>query len=338
MSNKDSTVVRNGTPDSIYAGCGYNDHLIRWDLKLQQPQQKELDQIKSILSYTGISASFAIYSAHIDNAVATIINNKRYIIYDPSLLREQDKRSKTYWSSMSILAHEIGHHLSGHTLNLSPGDPDPREELEADRFSGFVLFKMGATLQQASFAMQALGSEKDTRYYPDKYKRLAAIKAGYEDAQKQRFDAAVPPPPEDDQDPEWGKGYQDTFTQMDLVAPEDREDERRIKPSHNFNTAPLEGIIIDVQKVDSVNLEDRVSYFNLDVTILITRNDNAGIDNDNRKKGAKITFHIYDYYYLCKACRSNFEALMVPGRKIRFKSYYFGYGAEDIYYVKKLER
>jgi hypothetical protein len=334
--NTNSPENKNEQPKN-FVGCGYNYRLKIANLSLTLPQQREEDQIKNILSYSGVPLNFEIYCANIDNAVATTIDNKRYIIYDPSLLRGQDKLSNGYWSSRSILAHEIGHHLSGHLLKDSSSDR--QAELEADTYSGFILYKMGATLQQASFAVQKLGSESDTKTHPNKSKRLIAIKNGYEAAKKQRFDAAIPPPPEDDQDPLWGKGYMDEFTHEGLVSTRAREDGLRIRYSHNFNTPPIEGIIIDVQKIDTVDLYDYLSiYFNMEVTILITRNDDPEDMNGSKRKGAKVTFHIYDYGNLCSACASNFRSLMVPGRKIRFKSYYYGYWADDIYYVKKLKR
>ena len=54
------------------------------------------------------------------------------------------------WAPVSVMAHEIGHHLSGHTI--TPGGSQPPTELEADKFSGFVLYKMGASLDDASSA------------------------------------------------------------------------------------------------------------------------------------------------------------------------------------------
>lgn len=69
---------------------------------------------------------------------------------------------------MSILAHEIGHHLLGHTISI--GSSNPQDELEADKFSGFVLYKMGASLNDAVQAIQLLGSDTDSKTHPSKQK------------------------------------------------------------------------------------------------------------------------------------------------------------------------
>ena len=44
---------------------------------------------------------------------------------------------------MWVLAHEIGHHINGHVLAPDLSIEDRRwEELEADKFAGFVLSKL----------------------------------------------------------------------------------------------------------------------------------------------------------------------------------------------------
>ena len=58
------------------------------------------------------------------------------------------------WAPVSIMAHEIGHHLSGHTI--TSGGSRPAIELEADKFSGYVLYRMGATQTAATKAIMAL--------------------------------------------------------------------------------------------------------------------------------------------------------------------------------------
>src|SRR5687768_5826989 len=43
----------------------------------------------------------------INNAYATIIRNKRYIIYDNDFLENLDYHAGTKWASISVLAHEM---------------------------------------------------------------------------------------------------------------------------------------------------------------------------------------------------------------------------------------
>src|SRR6478752_10076037 len=70
----------------------------------------------------------------INNAYATIIRNQRYIVYDNSFLENLDAYAGTKWASISVLAHEMGHHYYNHVLTQSGSTPST--ELQADFFSG----------------------------------------------------------------------------------------------------------------------------------------------------------------------------------------------------------
>ena len=74
---------------------------------------------------------------------------------------------------VSIFAHEIGHHLNGHTLFFALNAEGRRDnELQADKFSGFLMQKLGATIEQAQAGINILGSEDDSDTHPSKEKRL----------------------------------------------------------------------------------------------------------------------------------------------------------------------
>ena len=75
------------------------------------------------------------------------------------------------------MAHEVGHHLNGHTL--SDVGSRPKRELEADYYSGFILQRLGANLDDARVAMLKLGSDSGSRTHPARHDRLAAIGNGW---------------------------------------------------------------------------------------------------------------------------------------------------------------
>jgi lipoprotein NlpI len=119
----------------------------------------------------------------IENCMAVNLQAKkgflRYVIYDDEFLKSLDSTSSGYWASISIFAHEIGHHLSGHTLDSMGSRPD--KELEADRFSGFIMYKLGATLEEAQAAMNVIGHVNIVSTHPPLPNRLAAIRNGWND-------------------------------------------------------------------------------------------------------------------------------------------------------------
>lgn len=145
--------------------------------------------VERILRYTGLKKNFLIKAANINNAEASIKGGTRYILYNQDFMLRVKKVTNTDWSAVSIMAHEIGHHLQGHTL-LSGGSR-PNIELEADKYSGFILQKMGATLDQAKAAMISIAGDQGSDSHPGKQARLTAITNGWIEAK----DLATPPDP-----------------------------------------------------------------------------------------------------------------------------------------------
>ena len=141
------------------------------------------EMIGNIIEVVGLKPKFEIKEADIPNAAAVIYGSKRYVLYNSSFVEKLNKAAGNKWASVSILAHEIGHHLNGHTLER--GGSRPEIELEADEFSGFVLRKMGATLPQAQVAMKVAASQRASHTHPAQNDRLYAIAKGWNSANKQ---------------------------------------------------------------------------------------------------------------------------------------------------------
>ena len=143
-----------------------------------------------ILSVIGASKRFVLQPCNnINNAVATSYKGIRYILYDRDFMNSLDFGDN--WSNLFILAHEVGHHINGHSLDIllyaaEAVEPETlankrKQELEADEFAGFILAKLGATLEQTSLSINLVSSEKDDTYstHPSKSKRLASIEIGF---------------------------------------------------------------------------------------------------------------------------------------------------------------
>jgi len=143
-----------------------------------------------ILSVVGAAKRFIVAPCeNINNAVALVDDGIRYIIYDPVFINSISNDSN-YWSNMSILAHEVGHHINGHTLSFTISATENKiEELEADEFSGFVMAKLGATLEQATEAIAAISQPGDDTYssHPSRERRIRAITKGYNNAINNRI-------------------------------------------------------------------------------------------------------------------------------------------------------
>lgn len=154
-----------------------------------EPDKIAKEAVSKILKYTGLTPNFiVVVDKNIPTAQAYLKNTKRYISYNPDFILKLNNQTNTNWAAVSVLAHEIGHHLSGHTLlkEQSPGN-----ELIADKFSGFILHQMGATLNDAIAALSAIGHELDTTKHPPKNARIQAIKEGWNEAKNLKNKTAV---------------------------------------------------------------------------------------------------------------------------------------------------
>ena len=288
-----------GKISKLENGCNFNNSANEDEIEIFLPNEKELDELKSITSFSGLPLNFKIYRANINNAVATIINDERYILYDSRLLDFANNQTASFWSSISILAHEIGHHLSGHTLNQMTDNHTA--ELEADKFSGFVLYKMGASLEQATNAISTIGSNNDTESHPSKSRRIKAISNGWNEAYKLDYRSAIPPPLKDNPD-SFGEYTMKMLNNEENVAFYDR-----INSSYDF----MYGVI-----TDSEISNGQVSNFIVEVI----KTGKEWEKSVGSLDGRRITINL-DYGYgndMCRACERQFKELIKAGRRIKF--------------------
>lgn len=141
--------------------------------------------LKEILDIAGISRTrFAIREcSNIDNVKAVILKNskgvrKNYILYNNDFIeRFSHFGGDRDWGATSIIAHEVGHLANFHGLNCEGSNHE--NELEADEYSGVIMAKLGATLNQATAAVDKIPYHHATDTHPSKAKRKAAIKKGW---------------------------------------------------------------------------------------------------------------------------------------------------------------
>ena len=157
--------------------------------KLEGPPPADcVAMVDEIMAHTGLPANFVVTAGEVPNALAVVLLDpqqvlRRVIAFNPDFMEAVQRiTGENRWAPASIMAHEIGHHLSGHTI--SEGGSRPAIELEADKFSGFVLYKMGASLEEASRAILAIAAptEDASSTHPARDRRAAAIAEGWEQA------------------------------------------------------------------------------------------------------------------------------------------------------------
>lgn len=87
---------------------------------------------------TGEEANFQLAAANVKDIVALLDGKQRYILCN----RLYFNKLKDESLSAALLAHAIGHHVKGHTFSHLPAVRQ-HEEIEADKFMGYALCKLG---------------------------------------------------------------------------------------------------------------------------------------------------------------------------------------------------
>jgi hypothetical protein len=151
---------------------------------------------REILAATGIpGVADRIHvraSAETANAEAQIgEDGQRYIFYNSTFMRELGAKTRQYWALVFVIAHEVGHHIAGH---LDFAGQDHRVELEADRYAGFILGRMGATHDEAIAAVGSIGAGAGTSTHPPRDQRVQIVSLGWNDGAGPQRARAEPPP------------------------------------------------------------------------------------------------------------------------------------------------
>lgn len=151
-------------------------------VKAQQLSERQAKAaVHMVVKHSGLVPNFTVReNLDVKTAVAYIKNRERFIEYNPQIIASIVDSTETNWAAVSILAHEIAHHLLGHTLD--PGKISPGDELACDKYSGFILHRMGATDQDAIAAIKVAGSTFGTKTHPPKYARVEAILQGWNES------------------------------------------------------------------------------------------------------------------------------------------------------------
>lgn len=149
-----------------------------------EASQEAIQIVERIMQMNVLPQNFVVRSADCNNALATTIGKRRYILYSTAFLENFKKEANTAWAAYSVLAHEIGHHLSNHDLEQTNPRVRKQYELEADKFSGGILYRLGATLEEAQAGINTFSLDSDSPTHPPKRARLEALAVGWKQAEE----------------------------------------------------------------------------------------------------------------------------------------------------------
>ncbi|MBC3758851.1 M48 family metalloprotease [Hyunsoonleella sp. SJ7] len=162
--------------------------------------------VKQLMALTGLPMNFIISECSgIKNAFAYNFDGVQYIFYGNDFLESLNSEGNNI-ASITVLAHEIGHHLSGHVISknyvrkycrlttcinqssdcIRALENKQKQELEADAFAGFIMKKFGAELKDVKQTFIKLNNDEENEdncsTHPSLSKRLEAVEKGYKRA------------------------------------------------------------------------------------------------------------------------------------------------------------
>ena len=156
--------------------------------------QEVIDLITTICTKTNNKNRFVIAPCgNISNCQATLYNNRPYIMYNTQFLNSVKglqftnsslPKEQVDWKVITLLAHEVAHHVYMHLINPDPDMTQRQMELEADEFAGYTIYMLGGSLENAQAIMHTASvSDKGSYTHPPRAQRLDAIQRGYIQAQ-----------------------------------------------------------------------------------------------------------------------------------------------------------
>lgn len=250
-------------------GCGYKIPPRSFTTKFQSVYEAR-DVVQQMLDTIKWQQNFTLQEKNgIQNAYATIINSKRWIVYDNTFLEDIDEYAKTKWASLSIMAHEMGHHYYNHVVSGS-GSTIPKE-IEADAFSGYVMARMGASKDQSVAAIKTIATDQASSTHPGKADRVDAISRG------------------------WDKGYQDRMTKNNTTT------------NTGTNTPTTPPVTVPTNPVPNPNPTQEVDASWIGLTMQSSKDETVLLSDDGKnyqqaviKAGQAFVFkyEIYNYGYL----------------------------------------
>ncbi|NLU94860.1 hypothetical protein [Chitinophaga sp. Ak27] len=144
---------------------------------------------KKLLFTTGHS-QLVLHLANTDDSfvdyVATGLGQKNdeiYILINEAKFKEDQFTEKMIYS---FLAHELGH-ITQNSLTKGGSKLTPKDELDADYFSGFWSSLHQMTKAESQFPFSQLEASKDDIHPPFEPKRRDAIADGWDDAKKSQL-------------------------------------------------------------------------------------------------------------------------------------------------------
>jgi hypothetical protein len=160
--------------------CLFASEHLSETLYLFPPDKQSLSLFNGLLAKSGKNLNVVVKAANVPEVAAATNGKERLLLYNQFALDRFQKESQNDWQLMMVIGHQIGHHASDHVLSLPP-ELRIEIELEADRFAGYLMFQLGATIADIQGLAEFFREYPQNPMSPDQRARLAATLEGWHD-------------------------------------------------------------------------------------------------------------------------------------------------------------
>jgi len=165
--------------------CLFDSDEMKESLYTFPPDKRSLNLFNELLAKSGKQLRVKIRAANVPQVGAAEHGNERLLLYNQFVLEQFEKEDTKNWQVLAVIAHQIGHHANNHAFVLE--DRMRTEiEIEADRFAGYLLFRLGAAISDIEALHKFLDSQHQNPRFPLPRVRLDAFIEGWHDGKAEQ--------------------------------------------------------------------------------------------------------------------------------------------------------
>jgi len=160
--------------------CAYDTDHLKEVLYAFPSDKRSVEAFEYLILMSGKQLDVTVRASNVPDVVTVESHGERLLLYNQLTLNTFEASDKNDLRIAMVMAHQVGHLVSRHSLGVEP-KLRVEIELEADRFSGYVLFRLGASLADVRAVSKRVDWGQHSASYPIQPARLAAVIEGWHD-------------------------------------------------------------------------------------------------------------------------------------------------------------
>jgi hypothetical protein len=160
--------------------CLFGSDRLKEPLYLFPSDRRALGIFQQWLELSGAQVDFSVRAANVPDVASAESGNQRLLLYNQFILDRFEKADRKDWRVALQIAHQIGHLASHHQFVLE-ARLRTETEIEADRFAGYLLYRLGAMPNDIKSASKIFLESQRNAVYPNPDTRASAVTEGWHD-------------------------------------------------------------------------------------------------------------------------------------------------------------